>query len=173
MSPEAPESHERKSLAQRPTIHLNLRNDPIPHLRQTPTRSEAEDSESGGESNDEAMNAQHEDEEESSMVTTGGKRARDDDDFQLEQTVKAQKLWQSVGRPKAKDYDDVTQEILSVAIAVYRCLISTDTPFPDHSKELEFVKIAWNVACKKADMWLEMNPELVKMVRARNAPYQP
>jgi hypothetical protein len=78
--------------------------------------------------------------------------------------VKAQKLWESVGRPKAKDYDDVTQEILSVAIAVYRCLISTDTPFPDHSKELEFVKIAWNVACKKVGLKLEMTPELVKMV---------
>jgi len=105
-------------------------------------------------------------------VTVGAKRARDDnsngsDDgspSQSGQTVKARKLWESVGRPKAKGYDDVTQEILSVAIAVYRCLIATDTPFPDHSKELEFVKITWNIACKKVGLKLEMTPELVKMV---------
>jgi len=97
-------------------------------------------------------------------VTAGTKRSRDDDDNSHRQTAKAHKVWESVGHPKAKDYDDVTQEVLSVAIAVYRCLISSEAPFPDHSKELEFVKIAWNVACKKADLRLEMTPELVKMV---------
>jgi len=81
------------------------------------------------------------------------------------QIVKAQKLYESQGRPKAKDYDDVTQEILSTAIAVYRCLICTNTPFPDHSQELEFVTIAWRIACKKMGVKLEVTPELVKMVR--------
>jgi len=89
-----------------------------------------------------------------------------DDNNNLTQTVKAWKVWESIGCPKAKDYDDITQEVVSIAIAVYHCLISTDTPFPDHLKELEFVKIVWNVACKKVDLRLEMTPELVKMVRA-------
>jgi hypothetical protein len=78
----------------------------------------------------------------------------------------AQKLYESQGRPKAKDYDDVTQEILAIAIAIYRCLICTNTPFPDHVKELEFVRIAWKIACRKLDIQLEMTPELVKMVSA-------
>ena len=34
------------------------------------------------------------------------------------------------------------QEILTITIAIYQCLICTDTPFPDHAKELEFVRIA-------------------------------
>ena len=80
------------------------------------------------------------------------------------QTVKARKFYESQGRPKAKDYDDITQEILSIAIAIYRCLICTNTPFPDHSQELEFVMIAWRIACKKMEVKLEMTPELVKMV---------
>ncbi|KIM88272.1 hypothetical protein PILCRDRAFT_62582, partial [Piloderma croceum F 1598] len=75
----------------------------------------------------------------------------------------------SQGRPKAKDYDDVTQEVLAVAIAVYRCLICTDTPFPDHAKELEFAKIRWKIGCKKLDIRLEMTPELVKMITSRGS----
>jgi hypothetical protein len=91
---------------------------------------------------------------------------RSSDEILLEIT-KVQKIYESQGRPKAKDYDDVTQEVLSIAIAIYRCLICTDTPFPDHAKELEFVKIGWAIACKKLDIRLEMTPELVKMVFVR------
>jgi hypothetical protein len=79
--------------------------------------------------------------------------------------VKAQKIYESQGRPKAKDYGDVTQEVFAIAIAVYCCLICTDTPFPDHAKELEFAKIGWKIGCKKLDIWLEMTPELIKMVQ--------
>jgi hypothetical protein len=78
--------------------------------------------------------------------------------------LKAQKIYESQRRPKAKDYDDVTQKVLAIAIAVYRCLICTDTPFLDHAKELEFAKIGWKIGCKKLDIRLEMTPELVKMV---------
>jgi hypothetical protein len=74
----------------------------------------------------------------------------------------AQKLYESQGCPKAKEYDDVTQKIL--AIPIYHCLISTDTPFPNHAKELKFVRIAWKVVCKKLDIQLEMALKLVKMV---------
>jgi hypothetical protein len=99
-------------------------------------------------------------------MTTSLKRARSSDEILLEIT-KVQKIYESQGRPKAKDYDDVTQEVLAIAIAIYRCLICTDTPFPDHAKELEFVKIGWTIACKKLDIRLEMTPELVKMVFVR------
>ena len=58
----------------------------------------------------------------------------------------------------------MTQEVLAIAIAIYRCLICTNTPFPDHTKELKFVKIGWQIACKKMEIRLKMTPELVKMV---------
>ena len=75
-----------------------------------------------------------------------------------------QKIYESQGRPKAKDYDDMTQEVLTIAIAVYRCLVCINTPFLDHTKELEFIKIGWQIACKKMEIRLKMTPELVKMV---------
>jgi hypothetical protein len=99
-----------------------------------------------------------------SVTSSHLKQAHSPDDEIDPQIVKAQKLYESQGRPKAKDYDDVTQEILAIAITNYCCLICTDTPFPDHSKELQFVTIAWRIAYKKMDVKLEMTPELVKMV---------
>ena len=98
---------------------------------------------------------------------SGSKRGRSDDsvaDVHEQQTAKAQKLYESQGRPKAKDYDNVTQEILGVAIPIYRCLVCTRAPFPDHTKELEFVKIAWRKACEQVEVRLEMTPELIRMV---------
>jgi hypothetical protein len=94
---------------------------------------------------------------------TSLKRARPSDGILLE-TTKVQKMCGGWGRPKVKDYDDMTQEVLVIAIAIYRCLICIDTPFPDHAKELEFVKIGWVHACKKLGVRLEMTTELVKMV---------
>jgi hypothetical protein len=95
---------------------------------------------------------------------TSLKRAPSSNEIVLEIT-KVQKIYECQGRPKAKDTNNMTQEVL--AIAIYRCLIYTNTPFPDHAKELEFVKIGWNIACKKLDIWLEMTPELVRMVWVR------
>ena len=80
------------------------------------------------------------------------------------QVVKAQKLYKSQGHLKAKNYDDMTQEVLTVAITIYHCLICTNMPYPDHSQELEFVKIGWRITYKKVEVKLEMTPELVKMV---------
>jgi len=100
----------------------------------------------------------------SPTTAAGQKRARPLDDENDVQTTKAHKIYESQGRPKAKDYDDLTQEILAISIAVYRCLICTNTPFPDHAKELEFVRLAWRKACEKIEVKLEMTPELVKMV---------
>jgi hypothetical protein len=100
----------------------------------------------------------------SPTATTGQKRAHSPDDENQTQITKAQKIYESHGRPKARDYDDLTQEILAIAIAIYRCLICTDTPFPDHAKELEFVRIAWKKACEQVEVKLQITPELVKMV---------
>lgn len=80
--------------------------------------------------------------------------------------TKALKIHESQGRPKAKDYDDLTQEVLATAISIYRSLVCSQKHggFPDHTKELDFVKIAWRRACEELDVRLEMTPELVKMV---------
>lgn len=67
-------------------------------------------------------------------------------------------------RPKASDLDDLTKECLAVAIAVYRCLISTTNPFPDHSAESGLGREAWVIACEDLDCDLPLTPRVFKMV---------
>jgi hypothetical protein len=100
----------------------------------------------------------------SPTATTGQKCACSPDDENHTQTTRAQKIYESQRCPKAKDYDDLTQEILTIAIAIYQCLICTGTPFPDHAKELGFVRIAQKTACEQVEVKLQIMPELVKMV---------
>lgn len=79
--------------------------------------------------------------------------------------TKAQKVNESPsGRPKASDYDTTTQELIPYANAVYRSQISTNGPFPDRLQELEYVKIAWKMACVAVGVKVDMTPDLVKMV---------
>ena len=94
---------------------------------------------------------------------TGLKQVHSSDQIRLE-AIKILKVFGNLGRPKMKDYDDVTQGVLILAIGIYCCLICTVTPFPDHVKKLEFVMTGWVMACRKLNIWLEMTPELVKMV---------
>lgn len=68
-------------------------------------------------------------------------------------------------RAKAADFDDVTQEILSLAISLYRCWICTDTAFPDHLMETDWVREAWSAACRELDVNIELTPTLSKLVR--------
>ena len=67
-------------------------------------------------------------------------------------------------RPKASDLDDLTRECLVVAIAVYRCLISTTNPFPDHSAESNLGRDAWFIACEDLDCSLGLTPRVFKLV---------
>ena len=94
---------------------------------------------------------------------TGLKQVHSSDQI-CSEAIKIPKVFRNSGRPKVKDYDDMTQGVLIIAIGIYRCLICTVTPFPDHVKELEFVMTGWVMACRKLNVWLEMTPELVKMV---------
>jgi hypothetical protein len=103
-------------------------------------------------------------------VEVGEKRGHVESDDEVAsvhaaQTAKAQKVHVSSGRPKAKDYDDVTQEVLAIAIAIYRCLISTEAPFPDHVQEVAFAKTAWEKASEICNIVMSTTPEIIKMVR--------
>jgi hypothetical protein len=71
----------------------------------------------------------------------------------------------STGRPKAKDFDDVTQEVIGLAIAFYRCYISSKNSFPDHALELEFIADAWRAACQRLNLEMEITPTISKLVR--------
>ncbi|KAG6816646.1 hypothetical protein H0H93_007856, partial [Arthromyces matolae] len=86
-------------------------------------------------------------------------------------TVKAKKINENTGRPKASDYDDVAKQAILTAGNVYRCLISTVNGFPDSGTEIEFVCQAWKRANEmaKLDPPIDMTPDIGKIIKQRGS----
>ena len=82
------------------------------------------------------------------------------------QLVKAQKVSEGGGRPKASDYDDVSKEVILRATAIYRCLVSTCNAFPTPSEETELIKGAWNRANEETsqEVPIALTPVIAKVV---------
>ena len=87
----------------------------------------------------------------------------EDGPFQL---VKAQKVSEGGGRPKASDYDDVAKEVILCATAIYRCLVSTSNAFPTPSEEGDLIRSAWNRANEETsqDVPIALTPVIAKVV---------
>ncbi|KAJ7086938.1 hypothetical protein C8R44DRAFT_650372 [Mycena epipterygia] len=83
--------------------------------------------------------------------------------------VQAQKTGGSSGRAKAKDFDDVTQEVIALAITIYRCFLSTRNAFPDHAMELDFLREAWATACRQLNISMELSPTISKLITSRGS----
>ncbi|KAJ6594830.1 hypothetical protein B0H19DRAFT_1284580 [Mycena capillaripes] len=75
----------------------------------------------------------------------------------------------STGRPKAKDYDDVTQEVIALAIKLYRCYVSAKYGFPDSARELEFLRKSWAEACSRLNIVMDLNPTISKLITCRTS----
>ena len=88
----------------------------------------------------------------------------------LHQLVKAQKVSEGGGRPKASDYDDVAKEVILCATAIYRCLVSTSNAFPTPSEEGEMIKGAWNRAneATSQEVPIALTPVIAKVVSEIN-----
>ncbi|KAJ6553410.1 hypothetical protein B0H19DRAFT_1030322 [Mycena capillaripes] len=97
----------------------------------------------------------------------GDKRARSPEDSDDLRTVQAQRTGTSTGRPKAKDFDDVTQEVIALAIKLYRCYVSMKYGFPDSTKELEFLRKSWAEACSRLNIVMELTPTISKLITNR------
>ncbi|KAH9951169.1 hypothetical protein B0H21DRAFT_705828 [Amylocystis lapponica] len=83
---------------------------------------------------------------------------------------KMQKANDGSGRPKAADFDDITQEVLGIAVAIFRCLICTQAPFPDTTAiEIDMAKRAWREACEKTSLNVMLTPTLLKMITRRTS----
>jgi len=79
-------------------------------------------------------------------------------------TVKAQKLTEHEGRPRARDYDDVTQEFVIAAIGDYRAQLCAEGPMPDHTQETTFLNASWAKASQITGVNLVQTPQLAKLV---------
>jgi hypothetical protein len=82
------------------------------------------------------------------------------------QVVKAQKVSEGGGRPKASDYDDVSKEVILRATAIYRCLVSTSNAFPTPTEEGDLIKRAWSRANQETsqDIPIALTPVIAKVV---------
>ena len=68
------------------------------------------------------------------------------------------------GRPRAKDYDDVTQEFVTVAIKDYRARLCAECPMPDHAQETALLNASWAKAHQITGTNLVQTPQLTKLV---------
>jgi hypothetical protein len=103
----------------------------------------------------------------SPLPVAGRKRSYSSSDEGLNHFVKAQKVSEGSGRPKASDYDDVAKEVILCATSIYRCLVSTSNAFPTPSEEGELIKLAWSRANEETsqEVPIALTPVISKVVR--------
>jgi hypothetical protein len=82
------------------------------------------------------------------------------------QFVKAQKVSEEGGCPKASDYDDIAKEVILCATAIYRCLVSTSNAFLTPSEKGELIKSGWKRANDETsqDIPIALTPAIAKVV---------
>ncbi|KAI6015779.1 hypothetical protein BKA83DRAFT_74976, partial [Pisolithus microcarpus] len=82
---------------------------------------------------------------------------------------KAQKLVEHEGRPRTRDYDDVTQEFMTTVIGEYRTRLCAEAPMPDHIMETNLLDVSWVQAHKATGVNLARTPQLAKIVTNRRS----
>lgn len=103
-------------------------------------------------------------------INTHGKRARSPEVDAVDEIttafVKAQKVTEGGGRPKASDYDEVAKQVILTATGVYRCLISTMNAFPTPSEEASMIRDAWDRANVETaqEVPIALSPIIAKVV---------
>ncbi|KAI6156699.1 hypothetical protein BKA82DRAFT_3931682, partial [Pisolithus tinctorius] len=73
------------------------------------------------------------------------------------------------GHPRAKDYDDVTQEFMTTAIGDYRARLCAQSPMPDHGQETMLLAASWMRACQVTGVKLARTPNLSKLITSRSS----
>ncbi|KAJ7787795.1 hypothetical protein B0H14DRAFT_2629001 [Mycena olivaceomarginata] len=81
----------------------------------------------------------------------------------------AQKLNDHQGRARAKDYDSMTQEIVSMAVTYFRCLLATEDTFPDHTSETHLLTLTWTMARQEHKLAMDMTLDIAKLITSRTS----
>ena len=66
----------------------------------------------------------------------------------------------------AKDYDDVTQEFVNVAIGDYWAQLCAKCPMPDHTQESALLSMSWAKVLETTGVNLVWMPQLGRLVSA-------
>jgi len=78
--------------------------------------------------------------------------------------IKAQKLTEHEGQPRAKDYNDVTQEFVNAAIGDYQARLCAKSPMPDQTQESTLLNTSWAKALQTTGVNLVRMPQLSRLV---------
>ncbi|KAI5985846.1 hypothetical protein EDD15DRAFT_2116152, partial [Pisolithus albus] len=73
------------------------------------------------------------------------------------------------GRPRAKDYDDMTQEFVAAAVAEYRARLCAQSPMPDHGQETALLAASWAKASQLTGVKLTRCPDLSKLITSHGS----
>ncbi|TFK53194.1 hypothetical protein OE88DRAFT_1627002, partial [Heliocybe sulcata] len=86
------------------------------------------------------------------------------------QVLKARKLTNggSRGRPRGKDWDHVTWQILNDAWGYFRARLSTENPYPGQEDE-DWAGEAWVKACQQRGVEMELEDDLAKTIIQRGS----
>ncbi|KAJ7062181.1 hypothetical protein C8F01DRAFT_126258 [Mycena amicta] len=110
--------------------------------------------------------------ERSPSPVAGDKRQRSSDDTidDLVHVAQAPKVnAQHRGLTRARDFDDSTQELISATCAIYRCLLTTKSGFPDSTQDLILVQDAWKMACSTLGVSMRLSTVLAKLIGKRGS----
>jgi len=78
--------------------------------------------------------------------------------------IKTQKLTEHKGQPCTKDYDDVTQKFVNVAIGDYQACLCAESPMPDQTQESTLLNTPWAKALQTTGVNLMWMPQLSRLV---------
>ncbi|KAJ7445476.1 hypothetical protein FB451DRAFT_1189156 [Mycena latifolia] len=84
-------------------------------------------------------------------------------------TTQAQKINDHEGRPRAKDYDDMTRELIAIASTWYRCLLAAREAFPDVPTRTTMVNMAWGKASEELKVVMPITPDIAKLITRRGS----
>ncbi|KAI6030141.1 hypothetical protein EDC04DRAFT_2505878, partial [Pisolithus marmoratus] len=73
------------------------------------------------------------------------------------------------GRPRAKDYDDMTQEFITTTVAKYHAQLCAQSPMPDHGQETALLAASWAKAHQLTGVNLAQNPDLSKLITSHGS----
>ncbi|KAH7904196.1 hypothetical protein BJ138DRAFT_1119639 [Hygrophoropsis aurantiaca] len=120
---------------------------------------------------DEVPATTDEDDDDDEITASGIKRGRQDfDDGNIVDPKAQMGNDGSKRRTKASDFDEFTQDVLSVAIAVFRCLVCTTAPFPETTAiETKMAEQAWAEACRRTGLNIRLTPAIHKMITKRTS----
>jgi hypothetical protein len=96
--------------------------------------------------------------------TTGEKRPHSPagDEHRWRQPVKVHTT--TGAKPKAGDYEVAVQNILTIAIGIYRGYLSKADPYPGSVTEMRWAKKAWRDGCDECGAHIHHNGEIIKLV---------